>query len=345
MAPDLNSVPTSPRPSQTSPAPLNAPSASPSTSRRPSQAISHSSHASEQFPGMPQRHSRPMTPAELHLELEKEQEAMVNRLTRELSQLRAHSASVTSNASSSSANTTSVLDPHEPANTTTLTNAGQHMIQAPTNPTAGRRHRSSSSLSNRTRSLTSSSSSFAQPPSAASTAPAPGVAPLGSTSQASVDRARDAAGLSSPSVSAAFPNTNTSRSRHNSTALPNQRSTAPSPSRPRIPSRQHSHNQSVSPDLTQQQTQQAPPPRSTPHAHPAQPHYPLSSTRMEETANARGALETARAENDRLVDRVKELEKEVRALKATSRSSEHQVDVVPGGGGATDRAAGAGTDS
>jgi len=35
-----------------------------------------------------------MTPAEMHLELEKEQEAVVNRLTRELSALRAHSASV-----------------------------------------------------------------------------------------------------------------------------------------------------------------------------------------------------------------------------------------------------------
>ncbi|KAF2396136.1 hypothetical protein EJ06DRAFT_534275 [Trichodelitschia bisporula] len=52
--------------------------------------------------GMPSRHPRQMTPAELHLELEKEQEAMVNRLTRELTALRAHSASVASTASSTS---------------------------------------------------------------------------------------------------------------------------------------------------------------------------------------------------------------------------------------------------
>ena len=48
----------------------------------------------------PMRHPRPLTAAELHLELEKEQEAVVNRLTRELSNLRAHSASVASTVSS-----------------------------------------------------------------------------------------------------------------------------------------------------------------------------------------------------------------------------------------------------
>ncbi|KAF2007139.1 hypothetical protein P154DRAFT_183924 [Amniculicola lignicola CBS 123094] len=52
--------------------------------------------------GVPMRHPRPLTAAELHLELEKEQEAVVNRLTRELSALRAHSASVASTASSAS---------------------------------------------------------------------------------------------------------------------------------------------------------------------------------------------------------------------------------------------------
>ncbi|KAK3292472.1 uncharacterized protein B0H64DRAFT_426550 [Chaetomium fimeti] len=52
----------------------------------------------------PLRHPRPLTAADLHLELEKEQEAVVNRLTRELSILRAaQNASVASNASSTSA--------------------------------------------------------------------------------------------------------------------------------------------------------------------------------------------------------------------------------------------------
>jgi hypothetical protein len=80
--------------------------------------------------GVPMRHPRPLTAAELHLELEKEQEAVVNRLTRELSALRAHSASV--------------------ASTTSSTASGVHMEQdmaGPMHPTSARRHRSSSSVS------------------------------------------------------------------------------------------------------------------------------------------------------------------------------------------------------
>ncbi|KAK2741570.1 hypothetical protein FQN57_005553 [Myotisia sp. PD_48] len=52
----------------------------------------------------PIRHPRPLTIAEIHLELEKEQEAVVNRLTRELSLLRQQTASVASTASSASMN-------------------------------------------------------------------------------------------------------------------------------------------------------------------------------------------------------------------------------------------------
>lgn len=128
MAPDLNSVPVSPRPGITS-APSHTSTRQPSTpaSRRASQVhhmsppplplaspggtlpASHASHT-HAFPPLspglsdaahaPMRHPRSLTAAELHLELEKEQEAVVNRLTRELSQLRAHSASVASTVSS-----------------------------------------------------------------------------------------------------------------------------------------------------------------------------------------------------------------------------------------------------
>jgi hypothetical protein len=76
------------------------------------------------------RHPRPLTAAELHLELEKEQEAVVNRLTRELSALRAHSASVASTASSATSGVHVDQDPN-----------------GPTHPTSSRRHRSSSSVS------------------------------------------------------------------------------------------------------------------------------------------------------------------------------------------------------
>ncbi|KAK8173587.1 hypothetical protein IWX90DRAFT_412999 [Phyllosticta citrichinensis] len=59
--------------------------------------------------GVPMRHPRPLTAAELHHELELEQEAVVNRLTRELSALRAHSASVASTTSVSSMSTSASL--------------------------------------------------------------------------------------------------------------------------------------------------------------------------------------------------------------------------------------------
>lgn len=96
--PDLNSVPASPR---------NGALTSRPTSRRTSQifpivppplplaspggTIPTSAQAGHPFPplspattsgsehGLPTRHPRPMTPAELHMELEKEQEAVVSQ--------------------------------------------------------------------------------------------------------------------------------------------------------------------------------------------------------------------------------------------------------------------------
>lgn len=177
MAPDLNSVPPSPRPNVTSnpqstqgtqpasgslsrqnstpasrrasqiypmsPPPL--PLASPggtlpqhTTSAQhghiafPPLSPSMSGHiASVDSAGVPMRHPRPMTAAEMHLELEQEQEAVVNRLTRELSALRAHSASVASTASSAAESSATHAE--------SLTG---HM-----HPTSSRRHRSSSSVS------------------------------------------------------------------------------------------------------------------------------------------------------------------------------------------------------
>lgn len=83
-----------------------------------------------------------MTAAELHLELEKEQEAVVNRLTRELTNLRAHSASVASTTSSIASN--ALLDVTDPAGSAAHSGAP---LQGATHPTSSRRHRSSSSVS------------------------------------------------------------------------------------------------------------------------------------------------------------------------------------------------------
>ncbi|PWY73711.1 hypothetical protein BO70DRAFT_398933 [Aspergillus heteromorphus CBS 117.55] len=85
----------------------------------------------------PLRHPKPLTPSDIHSMLEQEQEAMVNRLSRELSLLRQQTNSVASTASSTSTTLNDAVDTHH---------ASPYIISS-THPTASRRHRSSSSLS------------------------------------------------------------------------------------------------------------------------------------------------------------------------------------------------------
>ncbi|KAJ5787720.1 hypothetical protein N7457_002710 [Penicillium paradoxum] len=86
----------------------------------------------------PLRHPQPLTPSDLHLVLEKEQEAMVNRLTRELSLLRQQTTSVASTASSTS--TFNETDSAQPSPN----------LSSSTRPQSARRNRSNSSLSSHT---------------------------------------------------------------------------------------------------------------------------------------------------------------------------------------------------
>ncbi|KAM0466263.1 hypothetical protein ACHAPV_001220 [Trichoderma viride] len=103
----------------------------------------------------PLRHPRPLTASELHMQLEKEQEAVVNRLTRELSILRAaHNASVVSNTSSTSNATSS----HDPIVESSLLSGSGFSI-----PTARRHHRTSSSTSQTFPSFVSSYDARARP--------------------------------------------------------------------------------------------------------------------------------------------------------------------------------------
>ncbi|KAL2856560.1 hypothetical protein BJY01DRAFT_242613 [Aspergillus pseudoustus] len=83
------------------------------------------------------RQPKPLSPSDIHSILEQEQEAMVNRLSRELTLLRHQTASVASTTSSTS---TSFNDTHDALH-------GSTFISGPVYPTASRRHRSSSSLS------------------------------------------------------------------------------------------------------------------------------------------------------------------------------------------------------
>ena len=102
-------------------------------------------------------------------------------------------------------------------------------------------------------------------------------------SQASVDRARDAAGIPDPNVVSYFHTHPTSRSRAGS-----MRSGQPSPN---LVSHFPSHAAAERRSSVQQ-----------------------SASKMEEANAARDALHKAKTENDELVEKIKSLEKELRAL-------------------------------
>ncbi|KAF7949635.1 uncharacterized protein EAE97_003144 [Botrytis byssoidea] len=231
MAPDLNSVPISPRPQEVIASPRLT---SRTSSRRTSQVMASPNNLSTSSlnilpsnqsavtaasppltspsnniltsatgtipsgdntgvgmgPG-PLRHPRPLTAADLHLQLEKEQEAVVNRLTRELSMLRAaHNASVVSNASSTSAGHPDGLD------------NSNHLLSGPNHPIPSHRrhHRTSSSTS--TRSITATAGSI----STASGIAAPAARRVDSLPQAiSLSRQNSATGVHRSGASSPAP--------------------------------------------------------------------------------------------------------------------------------------------
>lgn len=284
--------------SNTRTAPINIGSAT--SSRRQSLQLSS---GSEQFPVMPRRHSRPMTPAELHLELEREQEGIVNRLSRELQTLRAHSSSMASNTSATSSHSqsqaptpSSTLQPPTPslasppdnmhppvsplASTVNMTQSSSdpsHPISSPRIPTTIRRHRSSSS----------SQSSTSRSQSLTSGVPPPSHLASGVASQASVERARDAAGIPDPNAGNYLHTHQPSRSRQGS-----MRSGQPSPAS--MPTSLHYPRERRS-------SQQA------------------SVARVEEAIAARESLDKTKAENEDLIKKVKQLEKQLRGLNGEAQ--------------------------
>ncbi|KAL5628189.1 hypothetical protein BROUX41_002937 [Berkeleyomyces rouxiae] len=127
-----------------------------SLSSRTSWQSLHGGNADLNISGpVPIRHPRPMTAAQLHSELEQENEAVVNRLTRELSLLRAaQNASVISNTSSTSAHGDCIIDPHAHPLASPV-----HPI--PISPVASRRHqRATSNASLRSQTAGSFSASY-----------------------------------------------------------------------------------------------------------------------------------------------------------------------------------------
>ncbi|KAI1265494.1 hypothetical protein F5Y18DRAFT_53611 [Xylariaceae sp. FL1019] len=253
----------------------------------------------------PLRHPRPLTAAELHSELEQEQELLVNRLTRDLSMLRmAQNSSVVSNASSTSASN-SVVDQLHPSSFTDT-----HIFSGPGYPvpTNRRHHRTSSSASSR---------SFSH------------IASQGSSAPISIPQSGHSGNAASVLEAARNPRGPTSMSRQNSTT--SHRST----SRTRSPHPYHVTGSGYlpSPHL---------PTHALPHEHApnyfhrgrtssnasmaATPGSELSpglmpaTLRYEETAHYRQELEVAKRENDALKKRVKELEKMLRDQRSDTPS-------------------------
>ncbi|KAG9248754.1 hypothetical protein BJ878DRAFT_412182 [Calycina marina] len=317
MAPDLNSVPASPRPlaatitsrrtstQMSAPAippispslnilpsnqnavnqtasPINSPTAIPTAMASP---IVGDNSGVEQGPG-PLRHPRPLTAADLHLQLEKEQEAVVNRLTRELSMLRAtHNASVVSNSSSTSTGLPDGLD-----------HSSNHLLSGPFHPVPSHRHHRTSSNTS-IRSITAASLNTLGSGAATTVAP---------------DRARGTLPRHD-----SIPNTQ-SMSRQNSTTGSRQ-SGASSPAPQSTPSSYQN------PDNFTHFYQQRPIPHREPSSSSylpiaADPNHIQTTGRHEEIVYHRNELDSVRRENEALKRRIRELERTLRARRQSDAS-------------------------
>ncbi|KAJ0360578.1 hypothetical protein COL154_007498 [Colletotrichum chrysophilum] len=325
--PDLNTVPASPHPANTSrrsssnqisqqmpPPPVPASSESPSLNILPSNQNTvnnpNTSNPSLPSPTMapaatsppvapepsvsgpgPIRHPRPMTASDLHMQLEKEQEAVVNRLTRELQLLRtAQNASVVSNASSTSASNTT----EAPADTHLLSGAAFSTPAVPSN-SSRRHHRTASNASTRSQTAIAGSASV-------STTSIPIPRPSNPVRQDSI------------------------ASRHSLSSSPAH-------------SQQHLDPHASGMTYFQQQrlphqatgsTSIAATPGSESQLSPGM--MPATS-RYEETALHRQELEVAKKENEGLKQRIRELEKLVREKSASvSRERSESVSSLTTGG-------------
>ncbi|QIW94850.1 hypothetical protein AMS68_000368 [Peltaster fructicola] len=228
--------------------------------------------ASTHTTNLPLRHPRPLTAAELYLECEKEQEAVVNRLTRELTALRAQSVSVASNASQSS--TSSSLLPVDITDPNPV-----HQVVGATHPTPSRRHRSSSSLSGR--SITTPATTASGMSTSYTSGMQTGV------SQASMARAAAASGSRRPSMSASGASTPARRS------VDLSRGQGSYTSRP-----------SLSRDVSQNAV------------------LTTAGSTHADTATYRSEMESVKAENEALRQRVRALERALRARRRDSSQSD-----------------------
>ncbi|KAI1271903.1 hypothetical protein F5Y07DRAFT_381448 [Xylaria sp. FL0933] len=250
----------------------------------------------------PIRHPRPLTAAELHQQLEQEQELLVNRLSRDLTMLRmAQNSSVASNTSSTSASTSAIDQLHPSSFTDT------HLLSGPgfPVPTARRHHRTSS---------TASSRSVSQTATQGSTAPIPIPQSHSGNAASVLEAARNPRGPSA-------------MSRQNSTTSHRSSSRARSPqpymNTPGLLPSSHSQPHGFPQDygsgyFGRDRASSNASVAATPGSE-LSPGLMPATLRYEETAHYRSELESAKRENEMLKKRVKDLEKMLR----DRRESDH----------------------
>ncbi|PLB48082.1 hypothetical protein P170DRAFT_476729 [Aspergillus steynii IBT 23096] len=304
MPPEISPVPlSSPRTRPRAATATQPTTSSSASSRRPSQAmgppalsLGPSDQETVREATGPLRHPKPLTPSDLHSMLEQEQEAMVNRLSRELSSLRQQTASVASTTSSAS---TSFNDPVDALHTS------PHLINT-AHPTASRRHRSSSSLS----------SSYVPAVQGSRAGSVAGIAPSREVGLASPrpgdpmrpGRSREPSLTSSRPSEGVLSSFSPSSSQH----LPYQ-SLDQSSHFPNAPT--HGHRSS----LSQQRS------RTT-----------STASRPDEIAHQRAELEVIRRENDALRRRVRELESTLKKQRENESTTTTTISTASGTSALTD---------
>ncbi|KAL8756331.1 MAG: hypothetical protein Q9184_004540 [Pyrenodesmia sp. 2 TL-2023] len=248
-------------------------------------------------------------------QLEKEQEAVVNRLTRELSLLRQQTASVASTTSSTSTGFADSTDHN-----------ANHLMSGPSHPTPSRRHRSSSSLSTRSINTAATTASGYTGLSGSTVGTTGGVA--GST-VSGIAPARDTHGMYPAHAHAQ------SLSRQNSTAS-SRRSQASSPSLSSsllqgdhfpnlIPLRQPNPSQSHPPSSSQLPHQTLSPAASARSSY----IHANSTARYEEISHQRAEMDSVKRENEALRRRIRELERRLASHRHARSDSESNGTGAP----------------
>ncbi|KAI4862753.1 hypothetical protein F4820DRAFT_429512 [Hypoxylon rubiginosum] len=255
----------------------------------------------------PLRHPRPLTAAELHSQLEQEQELLVNRLTRDLTMLRAaQNSSVASNASSASASTSA--DQAHPSSFTDT-----HLLSGPGFPlpttSADRRHqRTNSSASTRSLNLSGAGTQGSTP------APIPIPQPHSGNAASVLEAARNprgAPGMSRQNSTASHRSTSRNRSPH-----PHHISTSVGSSYTPSHGFPYDYGPGYFPrGYASSSTSVAATPGSE-----LSPGLMPATLRYEETAHYRQELETAKRENEALKRRIKELERTLRDRRPSDAS-------------------------